>query len=150
MDKNDVFGGNGIKLFEDLFHGAGDKIAILWSFTHQAYFSLNQKCLLKLNLWCKMRVEPDTEIFSVTSFDRIMGQGYSHSLTLLSSKAQGHNFFSIQKLSCWHSLDSSCWVLRWVPMCHGFSHFSGLLHHLILAKIATSSIRVKSKVSLCV
>ena len=27
-------------------------------------------------------------------------------------------------------------------MCQGFSHFSGFLHHLILAKLATSSIRV--------
>ena len=28
-------------------------------------------------------------------------------------------------------------------MCQGFSHFSGFLHHFVLAKLATSSIRVK-------
>ena len=26
-------------------------------------------------------------------------------------------------------------------MCQGFNHFSGFLHHLVLAKLATSSIR---------
>ena len=28
-------------------------------------------------------------------------------------------------------------------MCQGFSHFSGFLHHCVLAKLATSSIKVK-------
>ena len=28
-------------------------------------------------------------------------------------------------------------------MCQGFNHFSGFLHHFVLAKLATSSIRVK-------
>ena len=28
-------------------------------------------------------------------------------------------------------------------MCLGFSHFLGFLHHFLLAKLATSSIRVK-------
>ena len=28
-------------------------------------------------------------------------------------------------------------------MCQGFSHFSGSLHHFVLGKLATSSIRVK-------
>ena len=27
-------------------------------------------------------------------------------------------------------------------MCQGFKHFSGFLHHFVLAKLATSSIRV--------
>ena len=35
-------------------------------------------------------------------------------------------------------------TLRCVPMCQGFSHFSGFLHHFLLAKVATSSIRVNS------
>ena len=30
-------------------------------------------------------------------------------------------------------------------MCQGFNHFSGLLHHFVLAKLATSSIRVNSE-----
>ena len=28
-------------------------------------------------------------------------------------------------------------------MCHGFSHFSAFLHYFVLAKLATSSIRVE-------
>ena len=28
-------------------------------------------------------------------------------------------------------------------MCQGFNHFSGFLHHFVLAKLASSSIRVK-------
>ena len=38
-------------------------------------------------------------------------------------------------------------TLRWIPMCQGFSHFSGFLHHFVLAKVATSSIRVKELVN---
>ena len=33
-------------------------------------------------------------------------------------------------------------TLRKIPKCQGFSHFSGFLHHFVLAKLATSSIRV--------
>ena len=33
-------------------------------------------------------------------------------------------------------------TLRWVPMCQGFSNFHCFLHHFVLAKLATSSIRV--------
>ena len=33
-------------------------------------------------------------------------------------------------------------------MCQGFSHFSGFLHHFVLAKLATSSIRVKMLLTL--
>ena len=29
-------------------------------------------------------------------------------------------------------------------MCQGFSHFTGFLHHFVLAKLAISSIRVKT------
>ena len=36
-------------------------------------------------------------------------------------------------------------TLRWVPICQGFSNFSGLMHHFILAKLATSRIRVNTK-----
>ena len=35
-------------------------------------------------------------------------------------------------------------------MCQGFSHFSGFLHHFVLAKLATSSIRVNiNRVKTC-
>ena len=33
-------------------------------------------------------------------------------------------------------------TLRGVSMCHGFSHLSDFLHHFVLAKLATSSIKV--------
>ena len=39
-------------------------------------------------------------------------------------------------------------TLRWVPICQSFSHFSGFLHHCLLVKLATSSIRVKDEQSL--
>ena len=52
-----------------------------------------------------------------------------------------------QVLSYWYWLDSSHWVLSneypLLPMCQGFSYESGVLHHFVLAKLATSSIRVK-------
>ena len=35
-------------------------------------------------------------------------------------------------------------TLRLVPMCQGFSHFSRFLHHVVMAKLATSSIRFKT------
>ena len=47
---------------------------------------------------------------------------------------------TIQNLSCWYLLEGSLWV----PMCQGFNHFSVLLQRLELAKLATSSIRVKA------
>ena len=34
-------------------------------------------------------------------------------------------------------------TLRWVPICQGFRDFSGFLHYLVLAKIASSSISVQ-------
>ena len=34
-------------------------------------------------------------------------------------------------------------TIRWVPMCQGISHFSGFLHNFVMAKLATSSLRVK-------
>ena len=34
-------------------------------------------------------------------------------------------------------------TLIWVPICQGFNHFQFFLHHCVLAKLATSSIRVK-------
>ena len=37
--------------------------------------------------------------------------------------------------------------LRWVPMCQGFIHSSAFLHHFVMAKLASSSIRVKSMLS---
>ena len=33
-------------------------------------------------------------------------------------------------------------TLIWVPICQGFWHFSVFLHHFVMAKLATSSIRV--------
>ena len=55
-------------------------------------------------------------------------------LRLLSSKARGCKDF-------WKPLKPVKLVfIPWVPICQGFSHFSGFLQHFILAKLATSSI----------
>ena len=35
-------------------------------------------------------------------------------------------------------------TLSWVPICQGFSHFSGFMHPFVLARLATSSIRVNT------
>ena len=50
---------------------------------------------------------------------------------------------TIWNLSCWYSLDSASWVLSDKYSCQGFSHFSLLLHHSVVAKLATSIIRVE-------
>ena len=41
-----------------------------------------------------------------------------------------------------HSLST----LRCEPICQGFHHFFEFLHHFILAKLATSSIKAKKKI----
>ena len=35
-------------------------------------------------------------------------------------------------------------TIRWVPICHGFSHIYAFCHHFMLKKLATSSKRVKT------
>ena len=44
-------------------------------------------------------------------------------------------------------------ILRWVPMCLSFNHFSGFWKKIVLAKVATNSIRdhcfVKNVVCIC-
>ena len=54
-------------------------------------------------------------------------------------------FKTIKTLSCWYSLESSCWALSdEYPFAKGFNVFSGFLHNFVLANLAISSIRVKS------
>ena len=64
---------------------------------------------------------------------------------VLSTRTQGFLEKSIQTLSCWYSLDRALakYSRMSTHMCQGFSHFSGFLHHFVLAKLTTSSIRVK-------
>ena len=51
---------------------------------------------------------------------------------------------TIKTLSCWYSLESSCWALSdEYPFAKGFNGFSGFLHKFVLANLAVSSIRVK-------
>ena len=53
---------------------------------------------------------------------------------------------NIQTLSCWYSLDSSRWVLSdEYPFARVSVIFQLFLHHLVLAKLAASSIKVKLK-----
>ena len=35
-------------------------------------------------------------------------------------------------------------TLRWVPICQSSCHFRSFLHHFVMAKLATSTIRVKT------
>ena len=49
---------------------------------------------------------------------------------------------TIQTLSCWYSLDSSCWALSDEYPCARVSIISVFLPHLILGTLATNSIRV--------
>ena len=47
-------------------------------------------------------------------------------------------------LSCWYSLDSSCWVLsEEYPFTRVSVIFQVFMYHFVLAKLATSSIKVK-------
>ena len=39
-------------------------------------------------------------------------------------------------------------TLRWVPICQGFSHFLDFLHHFVMPKWATYSIRVNQGITL--
>ena len=70
----------------------------------------------------------------------------SKSKAILSSETQWHKDFGkkylnpvllvfIEKLSLR--------TVKWVPMCQGFSQFLDFLHHFVLAKLATSSIKAK-------
>ena len=40
-------------------------------------------------------------------------------------------------------------TLRWIPICQGFGHFLGLLHHFVLTKFATRSIMVNGMPTWC-
>ena len=70
-------------------------------------------------------------------------------LRLLSSEAQGCKHFWKPSLPChigihWKALAE---YSQMRPICQGFSEFSGCVHHFVMAKFATSSIKVNT--SLC-
>ena len=71
-------------------------------------------------------------------------------LRLLTTKAQTQRFMkTISTLSCWYSMDSSRRVLsnEYLLVCDRVSiMFLLFLHHFVLAKLATTSIRVRSHV----
>ena len=69
-------------------------------------------------------------------------------LRLLLSKAQGRKAFRQPFKPChvgihWIALAECSQVSN---MCQGFNHFSVFLHHFVLAKLATSSIRVNCSI----
>ena len=72
-------------------------------------------------------------------------------LRLLSSKAQWCKKHLNPVVLVFIRKPSLC-TLRWKPMCQGFSHFSGFqsffmfLHHFVLHKLGTRSIRVELQV----
>ena len=68
-------------------------------------------------------------------------------LRLLSAKAQERKDF-------WKPFKPCHFGIHWIALaenskmstiCQGFNHFAGFLHHFVLAKLATSSIRIKQK-----
>ena len=66
-----------------------------------------------------------------------------------SPKAQGCKYVlkTIQTVMLVFIGQLSLSSLRRVPICQGSSHFSAFLHHFVLAKLATTSIRVKLPVT---
>ena len=72
-------------------------------------------------------------------------------LRLISSKAQGCKYFRKPLKPChvgihWKALAE---YFHMSTICQGFGHFLKVfLHHFVLAKLATSSIRVKRKESI--
>ena len=66
-------------------------------------------------------------------------------LRLLSPKVQRRKYFWKPSKPCHVVLirKLSLSTLRWVPICQGFSDFLRFLHPFVLAKLASSSIRVK-------
>ena len=63
-------------------------------------------------------------------------------LRLSSSKAQGCTDFWKPSKPCWYSFDSSCWELSDEYPFARVLIFKAFLCHFVLAKLATSSIRV--------
>ena len=73
--------------------------------------------------------------------------GYQLRISLANYKAQeSKDFWKVSKpcnVGILNIGKPSLSTLRWVPMCQGFSNFSGFLAHFVLTKIASTSIRVK-------
>ena len=70
-------------------------------------------------------------------------------LRLLQSRAQEPNIFENnlnRVIVHWIALAE---YFQMSTMCQGFSHFSGFLHHSVLAKLDASSIRVNDCTSQC-
>ena len=69
----------------------------------------------------------------------------SNAVATFAQSTRMQRFFkTIKTLSCWYSLESSCWALSdEYPFAKGFNGFSGFLHNFVLANLAVSSIRVK-------
>ena len=82
-------------------------------------------------------------------------EGLTHPMLRLTFRPKHNDTKIFEKhhktLSCCYSLDSSRWVLsgEYPCMCQGLSHFSTFLHDFVLAKLATSSIRVKYYIIQC-
>ena len=81
-------------------------------------------------------------IYFVNQHENILNTSNAEATLVQSTRTQ-YLLKTIYTLSCWYPLESSLSTFRWVPMCQGFSHLSGFLHHFVLAKLATSSVRVK-------
>ena len=66
--------------------------------------------------------------------------------TFVQSTRMQKSLKTIETLSCWYSLDSSWWVLSYeYPYARVSVIFQDFFHHFLLAKSATSSVRVNGK-----
>ena len=98
-----------------------------------------------LQIFCELMINSKV-IFKITRQQESRKSPSMNELTLpmlrlLLPKAKGCKDFWKPAKPC-HIGNLSLSTLRWVPMSQGFSRFSGFLHHSILAKLATSSMRV--------
>ena len=93
--------------------------------------------------------------FTRSTFECINGNAFTGCLYSLNPSNAEATFFqstktqlflkTIETLSCWYTFESSCWVLSdEYPFARVLVILRGYLHLFVLAKLATSSIRVNN------
>ena len=81
-----------------------------------------------------MTQDPNTE--TLTAQNKLGLNPFNAEATFVQRTMTQRFLITIQTLSCWYSLESSCRVLSDE---YPFARVSGFLHHFVLAKLATSS-----------
>ena len=101
----------------------------------------NYKLRFFIRVWCRVGLE---EI--MVSLEIVDNLNPSNAkATFIQSTRMQRFLKTIETLSCWYSLESSHWVLSdEYPFARVSVIFQFFLHHFVLAKLATSSIRVNA------